>query len=137
MALDADTQRVARDRLTRVFRYLEALNQHRNPAKRQIREQPWVLWFQNLPDHPSITRGVVNNGNDASSSTEKGMEDFVLRVQRPTLTHAPPPPEPIIPWLERGWENPFKEISVRESLNEIDEQVQGIGGHNTNFRILS
>lgn len=26
--------RIAREKLTRVFRYLEALNQHRNPAKR-------------------------------------------------------------------------------------------------------
>lgn len=118
MALDSDTQRVARERLTHVFRYLEALNQHRNPAKRQITEQPWVLWFRDLPDHPSITRGTVNDGSDK----EKDTEDFVLRVQRPTLTHAPPPPEPIIPWLERGWEDPFKEIAVRESHNEIDGQ---------------
>lgn len=121
MALDTDTQRVAREKLTRVFRYLEALNQHRNPAKRQISEQPWVLWFRDLPDHPSITRGAVSNSDDGSNK-EKGTEDFVLRVQRPTLTHAPPPPDPIIPWLERGWEDPFKEISVRESRNEIDEQ---------------
>ena len=34
--MDADTLRVARDKLVRVFRYLEALNQHRNPAKKQI-----------------------------------------------------------------------------------------------------
>lgn len=121
MALDADNQRIAREKLTRVFRYLEALNQHRNPAKRQISEQPWVLWFRDLPDHSSITRGAVNNSNDGSDK-EKGTEDFVLRVQRPTLTHAPPPPEPMIPWLERGWEDPFKEISVRESRNELDEQ---------------
>ncbi|MBI4488949.1 MAG: hypothetical protein HY694_07670 [Deltaproteobacteria bacterium] len=120
MPLNTDNQRVARERLTRVFRYLEALNQHRNPAKRQISEQPWVLWFRDLPDHSSIIRGTVNN-NDGSDK-EKGADDFVLRVQRPTITHAPQPPGPIIPWLERGWEDPFKDISVRESRNEIGEQ---------------
>lgn len=121
MPLNTDTQRVAREKLTRVFRYLEALNQRRNPAKRQVSEQPWVLWFRDLPDHPSITRGAVNNSNDGAQK-EKDTEDFVLSVQRPTLTHAPPPPEPINSWLERGWEDPFKEISIRESRNEIDRE---------------
>jgi hypothetical protein len=55
--MDAEKLRVAREKLTRVFRYLEALNQHRNPAKRQIREQPWNLRLRELPEHPSIQRG--------------------------------------------------------------------------------
>ena len=41
--MGAQKLRVARDKLTRVFRYLEALNQHRNPATRQIRDQLWSL----------------------------------------------------------------------------------------------
>ncbi len=46
-------------RLTQVFRYLEALNQLRNPAKRQIDEQLWVLWFQISRIHPSSSkRGI-------------------------------------------------------------------------------
>ena len=56
--MDAEKLRVARDKLTRVFRYLEALNQHRNPAKRQIHDQPWSFWLRDLPDHPSIHRGA-------------------------------------------------------------------------------
>jgi hypothetical protein len=55
--MDAEKLRVAREKLTRVFRYLEALNQHRNSAKRQIREQPWNLRLRELPEHPSIQRG--------------------------------------------------------------------------------
>ncbi len=56
--MNPEKVRVAREKLTRVFRYLEALNQHRNPAKRQIREQLWSLWLHDLPDHPSIKRGA-------------------------------------------------------------------------------
>jgi len=37
--MDVELLRVGRERLSRVFHYLEALNQHRNPAKRQLREQ--------------------------------------------------------------------------------------------------
>ena len=51
--MDAEKLRFAREKITRVFRYLEALNQHRNPPKRQIREQPWHLWLHDLPNHPT------------------------------------------------------------------------------------
>ena len=67
--MDADSLRIGRDRLLRVFRFLEALNQHRNPAARQIREQLWTLWADNLPDHPAIQLGrphVENKAKDVS-----------------------------------------------------------------------
>ena len=68
--MDADTLRVARDKLVRVFRYLEALNQHRNPAKKQIGDQIWTLWLKNLPDHPSIRHGErgLRDATDALGS---------------------------------------------------------------------
>jgi hypothetical protein len=54
--MDTERLRVAREKLTRVFRYLEAVNQHRNPAKRQIREQLWSLRLHDLPEHTAIKR---------------------------------------------------------------------------------
>src|ERR1700756_5355404 len=68
ITMDAEKLRVARDKLTRVFRYLEALNQHRNPAKRQIHEQPWSFWLRELPEHTSIRRGAAK----ASALKAKG-----------------------------------------------------------------
>ena len=62
--MDADSLRIGRDRLLRVFRFLEALNQHRNPAA-----QLWTLWADNLPDHPAIQLGrphVENKAKDVS-----------------------------------------------------------------------
>jgi len=53
---DAKSQQQGRERIARVFRYLKALNEHRNPAKRDLSEQPWTLWFRHLPDHPLIQR---------------------------------------------------------------------------------
>jgi hypothetical protein len=46
--MDSDLLRVGRERLSRVFRFMETLNQHRNPPKLQIREQPWTLWLLGL-----------------------------------------------------------------------------------------
>jgi very-short-patch-repair endonuclease len=125
--MDAEKLRVARDKLTRVFRYLEALNQHRNPAKRQLHEQPWTLWLRDLPEHPSIQRGgakslKTKNGN--SQATEDGGASFVLKVQRPRLTRAPEPPEEIAAWIEDGWDDPSNAFTVEETLEESENGAE-------------
>src|SRR5580704_5706307 len=107
--MDADTLRVARDKLTRVFRYLEALNQHRNPARKQIREQPWTLWLRDLPDHPSIRRGGPRQRDASNTPESKSAADgvspreeqaFLVKVLRPRLTSAPTPSKELESWLE-------------------------------------
>src|SRR3989454_393274 len=94
---DAKSQQHGRERIARVFRYLKALNEHRNPAKRDLSEQPWTLWFRHLPDHPAIQRRFSNGDEET---------DFVLKGARPTFTQAPQPPPPIVDWLGGGWGGP-------------------------------
>ena len=133
--MNADTLRIAREKLTRVFRYLEALNQHRNPVKKQIRDQIWTLWLKDLPDHPSIRRGAPrrrdvsdalesNTNTIASAGNQPEEKAFILKVNRPVLTTAPSPPKELESWLERGWDEPSKEISVRSTQNGSDHQGQ-------------
>ena len=121
--MEAEKLRIARDKLTRVFRYLEALNQHRNPAKRQIREQLWSIWLHDLPNHASIKRGEIriaaSNGVSADSPrADQGNGRFVLKVQRPSLTLAPAPSPEIAEWLEAGWDDPSNDASAQETRNE-------------------
>src|SRR3984893_549310 len=127
--MDGERLRVARDKLTRVFRYLEALNQHRNPAKRQIHEQPWSFWLRDLPEHPSIQRGTAKasslktkNGN--GQGAEDGGASYVLKVRRPRLTRAPEPPEEIAAWLEDGWDDPSNAFTVEETLEESENGTE-------------
>ncbi len=127
--MDAEKIRVARDKLTRVFRYLEALNQHRNPAKRQIHEQPWSFRLRDLPDHPSIRRGAGKAGSSKmetgkSQGTEDGGANFVLKVQRPRLTRAPEPPEEIAAWLEDGWADPSNGFTLRQTPEEAENSAE-------------
>ena len=118
----SETIRIGRDRLLRVFRYLEALNEHRNPVKRHIGEQLWIQWMKNLPDHPSIRRGASPAAelpallaNDNAAPAERQDSDFILKIARPRLTNPPTPSALIEPWLEPGWEDPFKEVSPPRS----------------------
>lgn len=113
-----------RERLTRVFQFIKALNEMRNPVQRQVTEQRWVLWFHELPDHPSITRGFAANPDDPGD--EQGANTgFILKVRRPVLKDPPPPPAEIVAWLEPGWNRPDVEIArVRDSITEAQDGAE-------------
>src|SRR3989442_12110336 len=91
---DAKSQQQGRERIARVFRYLKALNEHRNPAKRDLSEQPWTLWFRHLPDHPAIQRRVSDGHEEAP---------FVLQVARPPVPHGPQRPRPVRDTRRGAW----------------------------------
>jgi hypothetical protein len=116
--MDSDSLRIARDRLSRVFRFLEALNQHRNPPKRQVREQLWTLWLKDLIDHPAIQRGQPRNSQENNTDTVTSLsareEEFILKVARAKLTRPPKPPSELKFWLEVGWDDPTKELAVKK-----------------------
>ena len=112
MGPDDASLNLGRKRVTQVFRYLEALNQQRNPAKRHLDDQLWHLWFRDLPEHPSIRRAEISSPpssaeETAALSVEASAvpdDEFILKVRRPKLIPCPPPPELLAQWLERGWE---------------------------------
>lgn len=116
-----DSSRVVHDRASRVFRYLQALNQHRNPAPRQMSEQPWRLRLQSLPVHSTIQLiRCVGPGQDGGAGAESVDEDFILRVRRPVLTPPPDPPGLLGGWIRDSWTDPSKAVEVIPSRSEND-----------------
>jgi len=123
MVLDPETLRIGRGRITQVFRYLEALNQQRNPAKRLLHEQPWVLSLRDLPDHSSVRLGVLSEVPTSTDTQEPLIgDDFILRVRRPTLTRAPMPPPQLREWLRAGWDSLDGSVEVNPSRNETNKE---------------
>lgn len=123
--MDPERLRVARDKLTRVFRYLEALNQHRNPAKRQVHEQPWNFRLRDLPEHSSVqlasAKAASSRAKDAGKQdAENSAPVFTLRVKRPRLTRAPEPPALIASWIEDGWDDPARPVTVEDTREQSD-----------------
>lgn len=104
MSLDEESLRIGRERIARVFRYLQALDQRKNPVTRQVREQHWTLWFHDLPDHHSIhlgTRDVPSANNavlqtDDSQTQRPANTDFILKVRRTTLSQR----QALVGWLD-------------------------------------
>jgi hypothetical protein len=51
-------QNLAKGKILQIFKYLQALNQLRNPVIRDINLQPWSLWYKDLPNiHPFVKAG--------------------------------------------------------------------------------
>ena len=125
-------------RSIQIFRYLQALNQLRNPAKREIQEQAWLLWFHDVPQHPCIRRGSIAD-TPTDVSVQKGnqllegqkddtgtSEDFILKVKRPLLVDAPEPPRELLPWVQHGWQRIDGQVSIKPVLSSENSQVQTI-----------
>jgi hypothetical protein len=124
--MDAEKLRIGREKLTRVFQYLQALNQHRNPATNQIRDQLWHFWFRDLPNHSSVRRGQAPSTSQAdsvpnlpgSTPENRGLDNYILKVGRPKLTKSPEPGPSLTIWVNNGWDDPFKEATHVISRNE-------------------
>ncbi|MGE5607461.1 MAG: AAA domain-containing protein, partial [Bacteroidota bacterium] len=117
--IETDLQ-TGRERLIRVYQYLEALHQHRNPVKRQIDGYQWVLWLRDLPEHSSVIKG--NPLSNSGSGIEPVItDDYLFKVGRPKLTQAPEPPESITEWLEPGWDNPESEAKLKTTISRVGD----------------
>src|SRR5215831_17593173 len=126
---NGDTLRVAREKIIRVFRYLEALNQHRNPVQRQLSGQQWSFWLHDLPSHPAAQRGPSRIATAARAAKDevRGIdgnqaENFVFKVRRPKLSPAPDPPREIAAWLKDGWDDPAKKAAFHETRKNPEAQ---------------
>ncbi len=106
-----------RTKLTQVFRYLQALNQLRNPVQREINEQKWTLWFHDLPHHPCIRCGVIAEAIDKDENDDiPSGDDFILKVSRPRLVEPPQPPKDLMPWLHNGWQQIDGKVTIEPVL---------------------
>lgn len=113
------SSQTANHRMKQLFKYLEALNQHRNPAIKNVEDYSWKLWIQSLPKHPNLKLlGKSTDQLDMFDLYEDGNDidlENILVVKRPELKYCPAPSQSFESWLYGGWENPFKEVQIIES----------------------
>lgn len=112
---------LAYERLTRLYQFLREYSRIRHSFPKHIENQPWRLWFSELPNHPAIRRELVlpaEEHKEATASSETETSEFILTVRRPRLTKPATPPGSLEGWLQPGWEDPLKEdVSTYSTLN--------------------
>lgn len=114
-----------RSKLLQLFNYIQAFNHLQNPVQRNIASQPWMLWFQTLPQHPSIQTGIPAllrelTPDDQFSHGVETSDTFLLKVRRSIVTDPPEPPMEIAAYLRNGWNDPQKELSFDPRIRTDD-----------------
>src|SRR5258706_2675020 len=120
----SEAQEQTRQKIIQIFRYLQALNQVRNPPQRNFDPQAWTLWFHDLPFHPWIRRGIIIDTTlPTDTETIDNDDEFILKVSRPRLIDPPQPPKEIRSWLQDGWEQVDGSVSVKPPVTDSNGVV--------------
>jgi very-short-patch-repair endonuclease/Cdc6-like AAA superfamily ATPase len=109
-----------RKKVLQVFRYLEALNRHRNPVVRLASDQPWLQWLDELPKHRDVVLRLPQPGDirpELGDDGGDGEDATLLRVRRPKVTEPPAPPRGLDQWLTTGWQDPDWKIGTQPTMN--------------------
>lgn len=110
---------VGRERSKRVFRFLRALNEQRNPVILQLTEQPWWFHLDDLPRHEAISYQIPD--------ADDMQAPFELTVRRADVAKPPPPPAILNEWIEGDWEDVGSEVVIRDKrtrdVGEEDEEI--------------
>jgi hypothetical protein len=94
------------DRAKRLFQFLKAYAELKQPRVTAIGEEAWSLALRELPAHEAISLAVVESESEASPT--------LLCVTRAPVVPPPPPPPSIRDWLEDGWDDPLRPSRVKE-----------------------
>ncbi len=120
----SEAQEQTRPKIIQIFRYLQALNQIRNPPQRNFDPQAWTLWFHDLPIHPCIRHGIIiDTTSRTDTETIDNDNDFILKVSRPRLADPPQPPKEIRSWLQEGWEQVDGSVAVKPPVADSNGVV--------------
>ena len=89
-----------RDKVSRIFRFLQELHQVKSPPLIDMGLYQWKMSYEAVPRYASVQRGDANSG-------------FIIKVARPVESHCPKPSIAIEKWLKSGWE----QIGVEPELH--------------------
>lgn len=109
------------ERSRQLFRFLKAFAERNVPIRRLLSEELWTLRLRELPQHPAIAVGEVqlDDGGNLPPREEAHDSTPLLRVRRPKLTSAPPPPEILEDFLQSGWKRCDGAIELRPTRNVL------------------
>lgn len=95
---------VARERIGRIFRYLQEMHRVRTPPIVCLEDREWSLALDTLPrsSHVETDYSFGREGDPRAEDDPRGGN--ILRVRRPRESECPEPSVVIKNWLKTGWD---------------------------------
>ncbi len=104
----------ARKQLRQIFSYVKALVERKCDINLNYTDYPFSLELFALPVHNTIK--VVQTSDEAFSETTA-----ILSVEKAEVPPCPMLPAALYGWVEDGWDDPFKRITVKEKREFCDD----------------
>lgn len=121
-----------RTRVRKIFEFLRAFDQIRNPVVCRLDQLDWSLDLTDLPASERVW-GAYPPDRPRSADPTRGLEvpedvlsrPVLLVVRRPKLSVPPPPPHGLEHWVEGNWREPGTQVSVRTTAVDATEGNRG------------
>ncbi len=94
-----------------LFCYIRALSERRFVTATNMDSYTFLLSFDSLPVHSSVTTPFSHMSEDGLLSADN---DIILCVGKAEQPAPPRVPRPLIGWLAEGWDNPFNKLNIIE-----------------------
>ena len=107
----------ASDKVLALFHYINEFSNLKQKTIRNIRDQ---FWYKYLTDIPSDERYITVNKRNSSDSA--AFDGILLEVIKPELKPCPLPDVTLQDWLIPGWENPLRDIVLKEFKENIKSE---------------
>ena len=112
-----ESDAVVRDRVGRLFRFVAALYERRNPVLRRIEAYDWTLPFAALPNHEALNVRTIGDdvevGTDSSGGADGATAETtgapLLRCKRPRRFARPAEPPVLSGLLDGEWDDASRE----------------------------
>ena len=101
MTYDIET---AKQRIGRVFRYLDEMHRMRTPPIVRLEDREWFLPLDTLPCSPHVQTDYSFGRKGDSPAEDDPRGGVILKVGRPRETECPEPSVVIKNWLKPGWD---------------------------------
>lgn len=110
-----------KDKAQALFQYIKEITKLHQTQVLNIDKQLGHLYLHNIEQEEcvSITHRNVSKNEDTSD------DDVLLRFQKPEYTLCPAPDASLLPWLQDGWTDFHKKLSVFDVLPSDKKNVMG------------
>lgn len=113
-----ETEISEQNKVMSLFQFIRELNKLKQKTTLDYKSYEWSCLLSDIPDDVNIK---INYRDRVNTDVEElSEEDFLLSVHKPEFQKCPIPNEAIVEWLNPGWDDFHKSVSVKEVI-VVDE----------------
>ena len=109
------------EKVIKLYQFIDGLSQLKTTSILNIEKEDWKIFLDSLPSDQVNIKLFQRNAEIQSSYNE---DASLLEIKKPNFTPCPPPPKELSEWLEYGWEDFHRDVSIVKSKLKEDGTLE-------------